>query len=81
MSAVRDEIELQEGATMNKVRNLFQRQPQYEPIENEDERLSDDIGGDSSSRTSSTVEQDEHPFSWIDYSIFFLLGIAMLWAW
>lgn len=27
----------------------------------------------------------EHPsqqeFSWIDYSIFMLLGIAMLWAW
>jgi equilibrative nucleoside transporter 1/2/3 len=30
-------------------------------------------------------EPIEHPsqqeFSWIDYSIFMLLGIAMLWAW
>jgi equilibrative nucleoside transporter 1/2/3 len=27
-----------------------------------------------------TKDQGE-PFSWFEYSIFFLLGIAMLWAW
>ena len=24
---------------------------------------------------------DEVPFSWVEYSIFTLLGVAMLWAW
>jgi solute carrier family 29 (equilibrative nucleoside transporter), member 1/2/3 len=25
--------------------------------------------------------QDEIPFSWLEYGIFALLGMAMLWAW
>ena len=27
------------------------------------------------------VKEYEEPFSWFEWSIFFLLGIAMLWAW
>jgi len=27
------------------------------------------------------VKDHEEPFSWLEWSIFFLLGISMLWAW
>ena len=39
----------------------------YEPLD--DERI-----------TSESVRQLP-PFSWLEYAIFVLLGIAMLWAW
>ena len=26
-------------------------------------------------------EDTESPFSWLEYSVFVMLGIAMLWAW
>ena len=29
----------------------------------------------------SQVKVYEEPFSWFEWSIFFLLGISMLWAW
>ncbi|KAI5195425.1 hypothetical protein E4T38_09065 [Aureobasidium subglaciale] len=56
---------------MERVRKIWQQEQEYEPIE----------GG-------STEEEQERPelrgntdFSWIEYSIFLLLGVAMLWAW
>ncbi|OCL14450.1 hypothetical protein AOQ84DRAFT_384710 [Glonium stellatum] len=56
---------------MDRIRALLRRTPSYEPLE----------GGSE----SPDGERIEHPkdrkFSWIDYSIFFLLGICMLWAW
>lgn len=37
---------------------------------------------------ATTVSENEHsspqsrrPFSWLEYSVFFLLGMSMLWAW
>jgi equilibrative nucleoside transporter 1/2/3 len=30
---------------------------------------------------AALVPQHQEPFSWFEYSIFCLLGIAMLWAW
>ncbi|KPI39282.1 Nucleoside transporter FUN26 [Cyphellophora attinorum] len=61
---------------MDRVKRFFgpPQQP-YEPI---DDRPHED--GDS-------VEEDleggpeEQPFSWVEYFIFMLLGVAMLWAW
>jgi len=70
--------------TMDKMRDLFSRhnaEQEYEPIE--------------SSITANDLDEDvrrpvvfvpdppmeEGPFSWFEYSIFLLLGIAMLWAW
>lgn len=32
-------------------------------------------------RDEEDVKDEGEPFSWFEYTIFFLLGIAMLWAW
>ncbi|KAF2875118.1 nucleoside transporter-domain-containing protein [Massariosphaeria phaeospora] len=57
---------------MERIRRVLQRRSSYEPLEDGSERLLDG-------------EPEEGPhgpaFSWIDYSIFLLLGVAMLWAW
>ncbi|KAF2015520.1 nucleoside transporter family [Aaosphaeria arxii CBS 175.79] len=58
---------------MERIRKIFERRISYEPLE----------GGSE----GPNGEQIEHPkqhagaFSWIDYSVFLLLGVAMLWAW
>ncbi|KAH7125531.1 nucleoside transporter family [Dendryphion nanum] len=56
---------------MERIRRIFERETSYEPLEGGSER--------------PDGEQIVHPrntaFSWIDYTIFVLLGIAMLWAW
>ncbi|KAL2024444.1 hypothetical protein VTK56DRAFT_8255 [Thermocarpiscus australiensis] len=59
---------------MDRIRSLFvpakAKPDEYEP-------LADD---ESSPREESTYEE-EAPFSWVEYSIFALVGVAMLWAW
>ncbi len=61
--------------TMDSLRNIFRRKSnleQYEPILEEGTALDG----------SALLEgQDEVAFSWWEYSIFALLGMAMLWAW
>ncbi|EED14941.1 Nucleoside transporter family [Talaromyces stipitatus ATCC 10500] len=60
--------------------------PEYEPVEN-DELLGN--AGDGTRHTpNATVSGEEEevhalkkPFSWHDYTVFLLLGVAMLWAW
>lgn len=56
---------------------MFRPKPDYEPLHNDRERddgsIQDDLEGDDTT--------SESPFSWVEYSIFLLLGIAMLWAW
>lgn len=42
----------------------------YEPLEGGSERLD-----------GEPIVASEQPFSWVDYSVFVLLGVAMLWAW
>ena len=69
-------IELQQLSNMNRIKDLFRPRPEYEPLQNDTER--DDDESVASDSGESTVEP---PFSWINYSVFFLLGIAMLWAW
>jgi solute carrier family 29 (equilibrative nucleoside transporter), member 1/2/3 len=50
---------------------MLRRRESYEPLE-----------GGSYGPDGEIIEGNKRErFSWIDYSIFFLLGIAMLWAW
>jgi equilibrative nucleoside transporter 1/2/3 len=56
---------------MNRLRQLLRRDPSYEPLE----------GGSETPDGEQIVETEGQSFSWIDYSIFVGLGIAMLWAW
>ncbi|RYP38057.1 hypothetical protein DL768_010823 [Monosporascus sp. mg162] len=62
---------------MDRIRSFLQRnktdEPEYEPLNEESQ---------SHERTlSSHNVADDAPFSWIEYGIFTLLGVAMLWAW
>ncbi|RYP71242.1 hypothetical protein DL771_004934 [Monosporascus sp. 5C6A] len=62
---------------MDRIRSFLQRnktdEPEYEPLNEESQ---------SHERTlSSHNVADDVPFSWIEYGIFTLLGVAMLWAW
>ena len=50
--------------------------PEYQPL-----TASGDEPTDLQDSTLFEQQEDEPPFSWIEYSIFVLLGIAMLWAW
>lgn len=77
-------FELQSLSNMDRIRSMFRPKPDYEPL------LHNDTGGDDESvQDGLDVNGDgdgdgtasESPFSWIEYMIFFLLGIAMLWAW
>lgn len=59
---------------MDRLRNFFGSdtpEQAYEPIE-----------GGSERPDGERIEDTESPkFSWTDYSVFLLLGVAMLWAW
>ena len=72
-------IELEPLPKMDRLRKMFTREPAYQPLESGDNRASDDAYSDDGFDEGVTVEQDE--FSWIEYSVFLLLGMAMLWAW
>src|SRR5687767_8582540 len=63
---------------MDRVRKTFGRRTstasEYEPLHNSDEATA--LEG------SAVLDgQDEVPFSWMEYYIFAILGMAMLWAW
>ncbi|KAJ4674525.1 hypothetical protein HRR95_005653 [Exophiala dermatitidis] len=60
---------------MERVKRFFRSSPDYEPLDNGAEREEEDVHDES-----EEVEA-EAPFSWVEYAIFLLLGIAMLWAW
>ncbi|KIW15697.1 hypothetical protein PV08_05747 [Exophiala spinifera] len=73
-------IELQELSGMGWIKSIFAPRQDYEPLQDGGER--DDV--------SSTHDDDDDAerdvidgsaFSWLEYGIFLLLGIAMLWAW
>ncbi|KAJ3520897.1 hypothetical protein NM208_g13532 [Fusarium decemcellulare] len=63
---------------MDRVRRALGRRPssasEYEPLTGAEE---------ATALEGSAVLEGQHelPFSWIEYSIFALLGVAMLWAW
>ena len=72
--------------TINRVRNLFRKsadvEQEYEPLDGDANTLDEEVR-----RPVLILPEDEEgggqsePFSWLEYSIFLLLGIAMLWAW
>lgn len=64
---------------MNRVKKFFEPSQAYTPVNDSTDRDDSDHEDETSSQT---LEADhEAPFSWLEYSIFLLLGIAMLWAW
>jgi hypothetical protein len=78
-------IELDDLGKMERTRNMNQSRPAYAPLladeeeaEEEEEEEEDAVSNDGSGADS---EIEEHPFAWVEYSIFLLLGVAMLWAW
>jgi equilibrative nucleoside transporter 1/2/3 len=69
-------IELQNIADMDRLRNAFKPKQAYEPLLAHDQ---DDEDG--TEYEDEGLAAEEFPFSWVEYSIFLLLGVAMLWAW
>ncbi|ROT38322.1 nucleoside transporter family [Sodiomyces alkalinus F11] len=62
---------------MERLKRTFQKKPKqldYQPVSD------DDV---SAMECSSLLQDDKDqvPFSWVEYGIFALLGMAMLWAW
>lgn len=57
---------------MDRVRNALKQwrsSPTYEPLD------------DGSDTPENHQRQHTQRFSWLEYAIFLLLGISMLWAW
>jgi solute carrier family 29 (equilibrative nucleoside transporter), member 1/2/3 len=69
-------LELQSLPNMDRVKRLFRPQQPYEPIQDD---AHDD--GESTAAGSDVDEVQEQHFSWVEYFIFLLLGVSMLWAW
>jgi hypothetical protein len=69
-------VELLDFSKMDRVRRLFNPRQNYQPIE----RAQDDESG-SEPASEEAFEPTENPFSQVEYWIFLLLGVAMLWAW
>jgi equilibrative nucleoside transporter 1/2/3 len=78
--------------TIDKVRALFRKsdvEQTYEPLGSDSLTTDEDVRRPvicvPDSPHGLEAEQDKtdegEPFSWLEYSIFLLLGIAMLWAW
>lgn len=62
---------------MDRIRRTFRSKPTYAPI-NADTR---DDESESYNGSNESLPPNDTAFSWIEYSIFTLLGVAMLWAW
>ena len=58
---------------LDRVRRAWKGEQEYEPLENSVTEGSD--------REHNLPAGKKHRFSWIEYSIFLLLGVSMLWAW
>jgi len=56
---------------MERVRKIWQQEQEYEPIE----------GGSADEEQERQELRESSSFSWTEYMIFMLLGVAMLWAW
>lgn len=67
---------------MDRLRTIFTApkkadEAEYEPLtEDNDTRTLE-----GSTYTVSDGEVEEVPFSWLEYCVFVLLGVAMLWSW
>ncbi|KAK3357374.1 nucleoside transporter-domain-containing protein [Lasiosphaeria hispida] len=63
---------------MDRIKSIFTApkaatEGEYEPLH--------DAFTDDSGTLEGSVYDDEAPFSWVEYFIFALIGVAMLWAW
>lgn len=58
---------------MNRIRSLIARPAAYERLQ--------DSAADDADETTYTERHQQSPFSRVQYGIFFLLGVSMLWAW
>ncbi|KAF4626414.1 hypothetical protein G7Y89_g11747 [Cudoniella acicularis] len=85
-NTVTDDVVIMDNqTTLDRVRALFSKTD----ADQEYERLDTDVGSiiEEDVRRPILVIRDEDddkevvPFSWFEYSIFILLGVAMLWAW
>lgn len=81
---------MENGTTYDRVRGLFGKSDNhadYAALENDANLLDDDnVRRPVFVLPSDEDDEDEDskeipPFSWFEYSIFLMLGIAMLWAW
>ena len=54
---------------MERIQRLFRPRPAYEPLD------------DGSGHENGRQRGDKGRFAWLEYSIFLLLGVSMLWAW
>jgi equilibrative nucleoside transporter 1/2/3 len=75
--------------TLDRVRALFNKdnEQNYEPL-SDASTLDEDVlrpviftADAENDETEPTKTDEGEPFSWFEYCIFLLLGIAMLWAW
>ena len=70
-------IELQDLSRMDRIRSFFRPQQRYQPIDNyRDEAPVSEDGCDD-----DDFDSQEKVFSHVEYWIFLLMGVAMLWAW
>lgn len=58
---------------MDKAKQLLRGEPAYEPIH--------DVTQEEQPISEEQLGKNRRRFSWVEYGIFLLLGIAMLWAW
>ena len=70
-------VELHDLSKMDRIRNAFKAKPAYAPVNAE----AQDEDTESYNGSDEAFVPEEESFSWIEYSIFMLLGVAMLWAW
>lgn len=52
---------------------------EYAPLQNSSDDLSD--GDGDMADDGELFDAAEVPFSWFEYAIFAMIGVAMLWAW
>lgn len=52
---------------------------EYEPLRTSGDDVLDTV--DAPEGEADTYKAAEAPFSWFEYTIFALVGVAMLWAW
>lgn len=76
---------------IDRARNVFYTKSAYQPVGAEDLEdrteggsINEETGEDDSESfdgSNGVLDRDDPPFSWIEYTVFLILGIAMLWAW
>ncbi|ETN39611.1 uncharacterized protein HMPREF1541_05837 [Cyphellophora europaea CBS 101466] len=60
---------------MNRIKRFFEPEQPYEPLQDDTHEDGDSTLGESDDGLQEQV------FSWVEYFVFLLLGVAMLWAW